>query len=82
MDFKPKSNRIHSVWSILTEKSHFRFLCLLKVQCDFAKNWFGKNIRWQFMSKITYCPDTKYNYCISIIILISNTIQCFLSLFD
>ena len=44
MDFKPKTYRISSVWSIYLEISHFSFLCQLKVLGHFAKNWFGKNI--------------------------------------
>ena len=42
MDFKPKTYRISSVWSILLEISHFSFLCQLKVLGHFAKKWFGK----------------------------------------
>ena len=44
MDFKPKTYRISSVWSILLEISHLSFLCQLKVLGHFAKNWFGKKI--------------------------------------
>ena len=37
IDFKPKTYRISSVWSILLEISHFRCLCQLKVLDHFAK---------------------------------------------
>ena len=67
----------------LQKKSHFRFLCLLKVQGDFAKNWFGKKNSGGSLCQRLGTVQTLYlTICILIIILISNTIQRLLSLFD